>query len=222
VVAARIRGVDDDSRIAATLQRALQAAGHEVEVAGDGPAALEAVRARQPDLVVLDRMLPGMDGIAVCRRLRAQGPVPILMLTALGGPGARVRGLDSGADDYLVKPFSYQELLARVRARLRRAPPAGRLRFGDLEMEPAARQAWRSGRPLALTATEFDLLEHLLRHPRRVLTREQLLDAVWAGDVEGENVVAVYVGYLRHKLEDGGLPRLVHTVRGVGYALRDR
>ena len=167
-------------------------------------------------------MLPGLDGIAVCGRLRAaRSGLPILLLTALGTSEERVRGLDSGADDYLVKPFSYQELLARVRALLRRTPPAGRIGFGDVVMEPAARQAWRGTRPLALTATEFELLEHFLRHPRQVLTREQLLDAVWMGDVESDNVVAVYVGYLRQKLEAGGAPRVLQTVRGAGYALRE-
>ncbi len=218
---ARILVVDDDSRVAATLERVLNAEGHVVEVAVDGPAALAAARARQPDLVVLDVMLPGLDGMAVCRRLREQGPVPILMLTALTATGQRVRGLDSGADDYLVKPFAYQELLARVRALLRRAPPAGRLEFGDVVLQPESRRAWRRERELTLTATEFDLLEHLVRHPRQVLSREQLVDAVWEGEVAGDNVVAVYVGYLRQKLEAEGSPRLIQTVRGVGYALRE-
>jgi two-component system response regulator MprA len=220
-VAARILVVDDDPGVGAALQRALAAEGHEVELAVDGPAGLAAAAARQPDLVVLDVMLPGLDGIAVCRRLREGGAVPILMLTALGAAGERVRGLDSGADDYLVKPFAYEELLARVRALLRRSPPAGRVGFADIVLEPAARRAWRRERPLTLTATEFDLLEHFLRHPRQVLTREQLLDAVWMGEVESDNVVAVYVGYLRQKLEEAGEPRLLQTVRGVGYALRE-
>ena len=213
--------VDDDPGVGAALQRALAAEGHDVELAVDGPAGLSAAAARQPDVVVLDVMLPGLDGIAVCRRLRERGPVPILMLTALGAPGERVRGLDSGADDYLVKPFAYEELLARVRALLRRAPPAGRVAFGDVVLEPATRLAWRAERPLTLTATEFDLLEHFVRHPRQVLTREQLLDAVWSGEVDSDNVVAVYVGYLRQKLEEGGQARLLQTVRGVGYALRE-
>ena len=213
--------VDDDPGVGAALQRALAAEGHDVELAVDGPAGLSAAAARQPDVVVLDVMLPGLHGIAVCRRLRERGPVPILMLTALGAPGERVRGLDSGADDYLVKPFAYEELLARVRALLRRAPPAGRVAFGDVVLEPATRLAWRGKRPLTLTATEFDLLEHFIRHPRQVLTREQLLDAVWMGEVESDNVVAVYVGYLRQKLEETGEGRLLQTVRGVGYALRE-
>ena len=172
-------------------------------------------------MVVLDILLPGLDGIAVCRRLRSTGPVPILILTALGGTEERVRGLDSGADDYLVKPFANEELLARVRALLRRTAPVDHLRFGDLRVEPASREAWRADRALDLTATEFDLLRHFLRHPRQVLSREQLLDAVWQGEAESDNVVAVYVGYLRQKLELGGETRLLHTVRGAGYSLRE-
>jgi two-component system, OmpR family, response regulator MprA len=213
--------VEDDARLAATLVRVLAAEGHDVEVAPDGNEALRRARDRPFDLVVLDLMLPGLDGIAVCRRLRANGPVPILMLTALGGTDERVRGLDAGADDYLVKPFAYEELLARVRALLRRSVPNDHLRFGDLRLEPALRGAWRGEREIALTATEFELLEHFLRHPRQVLTREQLLDAVWMGEPQTANVVAVYVGYLRQKLEQGGEPRLLHTVRGAGYALRE-
>ena len=143
------------------------------------------------------------------------------MLTALSGTEHRVRGLDSGADDYLVKPFAYQELLARVRALLRRSRPADRLRFADVELEPAAHAAWRGSRQLSLTATEFDLLEYLLRHPRQVLSREQLLSSVWRDEPDNDNVVAVYIGYLRQKLEQDGEPRLVHTVRGAGYALRE-
>jgi two-component system response regulator MprA len=213
--------VEDDSRLAATLERVLAAENHDVEVAADGVTALRLARERPFDLVVLDIMLPGLDGIAVCKRLRSTGPVPILLLTALGGTEERVRGLDSGADDYLVKPFAYEELLARVRALLRRAAPADHLRFGDLRLEPASRAAWRGDRAVELTATEFDLLRHFLRHPRQVLSREQLIDAVWKGEAETDNVVAVYVGYLRQKLEQDGEPRLLHTVRGAGYALHE-
>jgi len=214
----RILVVEDDPRLAATLERVLAAENHDVEVATDGNEALRRARGRQFDLVVLDIMLPGLDGIAVCRRLRATGPIPVLLLTALGGTEERVRGLDSGADDYLVKPFAYEELLARVRALLRRAAPADHLRFGDLRLEPASRGAWRGEQAIELTATEFDLLQHFLRHPRQVLSREQLIDAVWKGEAETDNVVAVYVGYLRQKL---GEPRLLHTVRGAGYALHE-
>jgi two-component system response regulator MprA len=217
----RILVVEDDGRLAATLERVLEAEGHDVEVAVDGLEALRMAREHPPDLVVLDVMLPGLDGIGVCRRLRATAQFPILLLTALGGTEERVRGLDSGADDYLVKPFAYQELLARVRALLRRAGPGDHLRFADLVLEPASREAWRGSRPIVLTATEFDLLEHFLRHPRQVLTREQLLDSVWHGEPEGDNVVAVYVGYVRQKLEAGGEPRLLHTIRGAGYSLRE-
>jgi len=213
--------VEDDTRLAATLERVLVAEGHEVALSGNGLDALRRARERPPDLVILDIMLPGLDGIGVCRRLRATARFPILMLTALSGTEERVRGLDSGADDYLAKPFAYQELLARVRALLRRAGPSDHLRFADLVLEPASRGAWRGTRPLALTHTEFALLEHFLRHPRQVLTREQLLDAVWAGEPESDNVVAVYVGYVRQKLEVAGEPRLLHTVRGTGYALRE-
>jgi two-component system response regulator MprA len=217
----RILVVEDDPRLAATLERVLAAENHDVEVAADGTMALRLARERPFDLVVLDIMLPGLDGIAVCKRLRSTGPVPILLLTALGGTEERVRGLDSGADDYLVKPFAYEELLARVRALLRRAAPADHLRFGDLRLEPASRAAWRGDRAVELTATEFDLLRHFLRHPRQVLSREQLIDAVWKGEAETDNVVAVYVGYLRQKLEQDGEPRLLHTVRGAGYALHE-
>ena len=217
----RVLVVEDDARLAATLERVLVAEGHEVEVAGDGLEAVRRARNRTPDLAVLDVMLPGADGITVCRRLRETAQFPILMLTALSGTEHRVRGLDSGADDYLVKPFAYQELLARVRALLRRARPAERLRFAGVELEPASRSAWSGERRLSLTATEFDLLEYLLRHPRQVLSREQLLAAVWGDEPDSDNVVAVYIGYLRQKLEQEGEPRLLHTVRGAGYALRE-
>ena len=219
----RILVVDDDDAVAATIARVLRTDGHLVDVAADGNAALRLARAAAYELVVLDVLLPGVDGIGVCRRLREESAVPILMLTALGATDDRVRGLDSGADDYLAKPFAYQELLARVRALARRRAPraADRLHFAGLTMEPATRMAWRDGRPVELTRTEFDLLRHFLRHPRLVLTRDQLLDAVWNGEPDGDNVVAVYVGYLRQKLEAGGRPRLIHTVRGVGYSLRE-
>jgi two-component system response regulator MprA len=221
MASARVLVVEDDGRLAATLDRVLGAEGYEVELAADGTQALRSARDHPFDLIVLDVMLPGLDGIAVCRRLRATGQVPILLLTALGGTEERVRGLDAGADDYLVKPFAYQELLARVRALLRRVAPSDHLRFADLLLEPSSHGAWRGARPIALTLTEYDLLEHFLRHPRQVLGREQLLDAVWKGEPESDNVVAVYVGYLRQKLEEGGEPRLLHTVRGAGYSLRE-
>jgi two-component system response regulator MprA len=214
--------VDDDPAVAATLERVLRTEGYAVDVAHQGHAALRLAEERRPDLVILDVMMPVLDGLAVCRRLRAEGATPVLMLTALGDVEERVRGLDSGADDYLAKPFAYQELLARVRALLRRAgsDSSQRPHLTDLVADLGTRQAWRGDRELQLTAREFDLLVHFLRHPRQVLTREQLLDAVWQGEPESDNVVAVYVGYLRQKVEEDGSPRLLHTVRGVGYALR--
>ena len=214
----RILVVEDDRPIAAMLERVLGTEGYDVAVAADGSDALRRARERPFDLVVLDLMLPGVDGITVCRKLRATTSIPILVLTARGRTEDRVLGLDSGADDYVSKPFHNEELLARVRALLRRTTPSEHLRFGDLRLEPASHQAWRGDRELELTSTEFDLLEHLMRHPRQVLSREQLLDAVWKGEAETDNVVAVYIGYLRQKL---GEPRMVHTVRGAGYALRE-
>jgi two-component system response regulator MprA len=213
--------VDDDARIVAALKRALHYEGCSVDVALDGPEALARAASRPPDLVVLDIMLPGIDGMEVCRRLRAADDVPILMLTARDATAERVRGLDSGADDYVVKPFAYEELMARVRALLRRRSPARRQRLSyvDVDVDVGAREARRDGREVILTTTEFDLLCHFLRNPRQVLSRDQLLEAVWGGDFDAvSNVVDVYVGYLRAKL---GEPRLIQTVRGVGYVLKD-
>jgi len=218
----RILVVDDDPMVATTIQRVLRPEGYDVEVALGGAAALEQAQSRRPDLVVLDLMMPGIDGLEVCRRLRAGGSLPILMLTARGGTADRVRGLDTGADDYLVKPFAYTELLARVRALLRRAAPLPTLlQFADLTLEVETREVRRSGRLVQLTAKEFALLSHFLRHPRLVLSREQLLSAVWADEEADDNVVAVYVGYLRTKLDGSGEPRLIQTVRGFGYSLRE-
>jgi two-component system response regulator MprA len=216
---------EDDQAVAASVRRALEYAGFAVTVVGDGPAALAAALREPPDVLVLDWMLPGLDGLGVCRALRAGGGTApmVLMLTARDATADRVAGLDAGADDYLVKPFEYDELLARVRALLRRRPaaPVGAYRLADLALDEGTREVWRGPRPLALTALEFDLLRHFLRHPRQVLSRAQLLDAVWGGGSPAtSNVVDVYVGYLRAKLEAGGEPRLLHTVRGVGYVLR--
>jgi two-component system, OmpR family, response regulator MprA len=225
--AAHVLVVDDDEPITAALRRALEYEGLRVSVARDGYTALELVGRDAPDLVVLDLMLPGLSGIEVCEKLRSgpAGPEPVLvlMLTARDATADRVRGLDAGADDYLVKPFAYEELLARVRAllRRRRAATAQRRSFADLALDPLARQAHRGERELELTALEFDLLAYFLAHPRQVLTRIQLLEAVWRlPPATASNVVDVYVGYLRAKLEAGGEPRLLHTVRGVGYVLR--
>jgi two-component system response regulator MprA len=216
--------VDDDSHIAASLRRALIYEGYAVDVAPDGAVALNRARERMPDLVVLDVMLPGMSGVEVCERLRAAGDVPILMLTAKDATADRVMGLDSGADDYLVKPFAYEELMARIRALLRRQAPRTRkvLRYADLSMDLGTREVRRAERPISLTPKEFDLLQHFLRNPRQVLTRDRILDAVWGYDFGAtSNSVDVYVGYLRQKLEDGGEGRLIQTMRGVGYALRE-
>ncbi|MDQ6883814.1 MAG: response regulator transcription factor [Candidatus Dormibacteraeota bacterium] len=216
--------VDDDAKIAGALRRALIYEGYQVEVAPDGMIALARARERMPDLAILDIMMPGMDGLEVTRRLRAEGDLPILMLTAKDGTADRVRGLDSGADDYLVKPFAYEELLARVRALLRRRAPRARrtLRYSDVLMDVGTREVRRSDQLVPTTAKEFDLLQHFLRNPGQVLRREQLLDAVWGFDFgASSNVVDVYVGYLRQKLELGGRPRLLQTVRGVGYILKE-
>jgi len=220
--ARRILVVDDDPMVASTVQRVLRPEGYDIEVALGGAQALEQARAHPPDLVVLDLMMPGIDGLEVCRQLRTGGNLPILMLTARSGTADRVRGLDTGADDYLVKPFAYAELLARVRALLRRTPlPASILQFADLTMEVATGDVRRGHRVISLTAREFALLAHFLRHPRQVLTRDQLLASVWADEDTDDNVVAVYVGYLRDKLDGDGAPRLIQTVRGFGYSLRE-
>jgi two-component system response regulator MprA len=216
---AHILVVDDDEPIAASLRRALEYEGYRVSVAIDGPGALGAVAEARPDLVVLDVMLPGIDGVGVCRRLRADDPaLLVLLLTARDATADRVAGLDAGADDYLVKPFAYEELLARVRALLRRGSAAARLAFADLTLDDTTREVRRGGRELALTAQEYALLRDFMAHPRRVRSRAQLLQAVWGIDfATSSNVVDVYVGYLRTKL---GEPRLLHTVRGVGYVLK--
>jgi two-component system response regulator MprA len=216
--------VEDDRQIADLLRRGLLYEGYSVETAADGEAGLAAARDRPPDLVLLDLMLPGIDGLTVCRRLRSASDVPILILTAKDAVPDRVAGLDAGADDYLAKPFSFDELLARVRALLRRRQPAAaqeELVFGDLRLNPTTHEVFRGDRPVALTAREFELLLLFMQHPRQVLTRDMLYDRIWGYDFGGEsNIIEVYIRYLRSKLEEGGEPRLIQTVRGVGYALR--
>ena len=215
---------DDEPAVREALERALRLEGYRVALAADGREALAACADTPPDAVVLDVLMPFMDGLEVCRRLRAGGDrTPILMLTARDGVRDRVSGLDAGADDYLVKPFALEELLARVRALLRRAG-GGRpeiLRFGDLSLDLGAYEVRRGERQIELTRTEFLLLELLMRHPRQVLTRELIFEHVWGYDFgPASNSLEVYVGYLRRKTEAGGEPRLIHTVRGVGYVLK--
>nr|WP_198954856.1 response regulator transcription factor [Kineosporia sp. R_H_3] len=218
--------VEDDPAVRASLERSLEFEGYTVVSATDGEAGLAAVATHRPDLVLLDLGLPKVDGLEVCRRLRAAGDgVPVLMLTARESTGDRVRGLDAGADDYLPKPFALEELFARVRALLRRAgatAEGGRvLVVDDLRMDTAAREVTRAGEPVPLTRTEYELLEYLMLHPRQVLTRAQILAEVWGYDFDpGSNTLEVYVGYVRRKTEAGGRPRLLHTVRGVGYVVR--
>jgi len=221
---ARILIIEDDEAILAFLKRGLTYDGYEVETAEDGQTGLAIARGNMPDLVILDIMLPGIDGIEVCRRLRAAGKVPILMLTAKDSVSDRVVGLDAGADDYLVKPFNLDELLARIRALLRRTttPKLKEYDFEDLKLDTGTRRAYRGERIIDLTAKEYELLELFMRHPRQVLTREMIYDDVWGYDFGGEsNIIEVYVRYLRQKLEESEEARLLHTVRGMGYVLRE-
>jgi two-component system response regulator MprA len=220
----RILIIEDDEAILKMLRRSLVYEGYQVDTATEGQTGLNLARDQHPDLIVLDWMLPGMDGLEVCQRLRTAGNVPILMLTAKDTIQDRVQGLDAGADDYLVKPFELDELLARLRALLRRTQPERSqvLQFNDLTLDTGTRQAYRKGRVISLTAKEYDLIELFLRHPRQVLTREVIFDRVWGYDFGGEsNVLDVYIRYLRQKLEIEGEERLLHTVRGVGYVLRE-
>jgi two-component system, OmpR family, response regulator MprA len=223
-MSARILIIEDEDRIRQFLQRGLSFEGYRVDAASDGQTGLELFRENPPDLVLLDLMLPGMDGLEVCRRIRAASEVPILMLTAKETIEDRVVGLDAGADDYLVKPFAFDELVARVRALLRRAQPTKPqvYRFADLELDTGTRQGQRGENTFDLTAKEYELLELFMRHPRQVLTREVIFDRVWNYDFGGEsNIIEVYVRYLRQKTEADGGSRLIHTVRGIGYVLRE-
>ncbi len=224
----RILVVDDEPAVRASLSRALRLDGYEVALAADGRAALDALADATSDAVVLDVLMPQLDGLEVCRRLRAAGDhTPVLMLTARDRVADRVSGLDAGADDYLVKPFALEELRARLRALLRRGGSGGGerelLRFGELVLDADAHEVQRGERAIELTRTEFLLLELLLRHPRQVLTRTAIFEHVWGYDFGAtSNSLEVYVGYLRRKTEAAGEPRLIHTVRGVGYVLRER
>jgi DNA-binding response OmpR family regulator len=220
---ARVLVVEDDPDIGDVVRRSLRREGYDVRLAADGTTALDEAVVFEPDAVVLDLGLPEIDGVEVCRRLRAEGDVPILMLTARDSVEARVAGLDSGADDYLVKPFDRQELLARLRALLRRRPPRGSasLVLGDLRLNPATREVFRGDRPLELTAREFELLEFMMRNERLVVSRDKLLEEVWGYAPFSEtNTVDVFVSNLRRKLEANGEPRVLHTVRGAGYVMR--
>lgn len=215
--------IEDDQGILKFLKRGLSYEGYEVLVAEDGETGLETAREEEPELVVLDIMLPGMDGLEVCRRLRNDSEIPILMLTAKDQTSDRVTGLDMGADDYMVKPFEFRELLARIRALLRRTnPPQDKqLDFDDLTLDRGTRRAYRGERVISLTAKEYELLELFMEHPRQVLTREVIYDRVWGYNFGGQsNIIEVYVRYLRQKLEKEDEPRLIHTLRGVGYVLR--
>jgi two-component system, OmpR family, response regulator MprA len=222
----KILVVDDERAVRDSLRRALELQGYQVDLAADGAEALAQLESNgQPDAVVLDILMPGMDGLEVCRRIREQGSeVPVLMLTARDAVGDRVAGLDAGADDYLVKPFALEELLARIRALLRRTTPTadGALHFADIELDPGTREVRREGARIDLTRTEFNLLELFMLNPRQVLTRSIIFERVWGYDFGfASNSLDVYIGYLRRKTEAGGKPRLIHTVRGVGYALRE-
>ena len=221
----RILIIEDEARIAQFLERGLVYESFRVSVAADGQTGLAMARDNPPDLVVLDWMLPGLDGLEVCRRLRAAGSVAILMLTAKDDIKDRVSGLEAGADDYLFKPFSIDEMIARVRALLRRAPPASQpeiLRFADLSLDTGAHRANRQDQAIDLTAKEYELLELFMRNPRQVLTRDVIFDRVWGYNFGGKsNIIEVYVRYLRQKTEIGEASRLIHTVRGVGYVLRE-
>ena len=225
--AMKILVVDDERAVRDSLRRALELQGYEVDLAGDGAEALARLESNgQVDAVLLDILMPGIDGLEVCRRIRRSGnQIPVLMLTARDAVDDRVAGLDAGADDYVVKPFALDELLARVRALLRRVSPTGVdvLRFADIELDTGTREVRRGGDKIELTRTEFNLLELFLLNPRQVLTRSIIFERVWGYDFGfASNSLDVYIGYLRRKTEAGGKPRMIHTVRGVGYALREQ
>ncbi|MBD2566352.1 response regulator transcription factor [Anabaena lutea] len=224
-MSAHILLVEDEVKLARFVELELSSEGYKVTVANDGMTGLTLARESSPDLAILDWMLPGLSGVEICRRLRATGnSIPVILLTAKDEVSDRVAGLDAGADDYVIKPFSIEELLARIRAHLRRTQEIDEdiLQFEDLSLNRRTRQIYRGKKLIELTAKEFDLLEYLLSHPRQVFTREQILEKVWGYDFMGDsNIIEVYIRYLRLKLEENHEKRLIHTVRGVGYALRD-
>lgn len=222
---AKILVIDDDKRISSMMRRGLTFDGYDVKVANDGKDGLMQIFEQPPDLVILDVMMPGIDGLEVCRRLRKDGNIPILMVTGRDSVADRVEGLETGADDYLVKPFAFEELVARVKALLRRAEnnhTGDFIHFADLKLDLASRSAERNGRQIDLSTTEFNLLELFMQNTKRVLSRDLIMEKVWGYNFQGEsNVLEVYVGYLRHKLEQQNEKRLIHTVRGSGYVMRE-
>lgn len=224
-MAAKIIVIDDDLKIASMMRRGLTFEGFDVKVANNGREGLMQILEQLPDLVILDVMMPGIDGLEVCRRLRKDGNIPILMVTGRDSVSDRVAGLDTGADDYLVKPFAFEELVARVRALLRRTDNQNTedfIRFSDLTLDLASRSAVRNERIIELSTTEFNLLELFMQNPKRVLARDLIMEKVWGYNFQGEsNVLEVYVGYLRQKLEQQKEPRLIHTVRGLGYVMKE-
>ena len=224
-MAAKIIVIDDDLKIASMMRRGLTFEGFDVKVANNGREGLMQILEQLPELVILDVMMPGIDGLEVCRRLRKDGNIPILMVTGRDSVSDRVAGLDTGADDYLVKPFAFEELVARVRALLRRTANQNTeefIRFADLTLDLASRSAVRNQRIIELSTTEFNLLELFMQNPKRVLARDLIMEKVWGYNFQGEsNVLEVYVGYLRQKLEQQKQPRLIHTVRGLGYVMKE-
>jgi two-component system response regulator MprA len=222
----RVLVVDDTPAVRTSLRRALVHEGYDVVVSPDGADALRVIADESPDLVILDVVMPQLGGVEVCRALRLSGDsTPVLMLTVRNGVADRVAGLDAGADDYLIKPFALEELLARVRALIRRSrvgPVTDPVEYARIRIEPASREAWYDGRRLELTQTEFDLLAFFVGNPQRVLTRQMIMNRVWGFDLgASSNTLPVYIGYLRRKLETAGAPQLIHTVRGMGYVLRE-
>lgn len=224
-VASNILIIDDDKNISSMIKRGLTFEGFDAIVSDNGKDGLLKIISQPPDLVILDVMMPGMDGLEVCQRLRKDGKIPILMVTARDSVTDRVKGLETGADDYLVKPFAFEELVARVRALLRRTENNHQedvIHFSDLTLDLASRSAIRNGREIPLSTTEFNLLELLIQNPKRVLSRDLIMEKVWGFNFAGEsNVLEVYVGYLRHKLEQAKEPRLIHTIRGTGYVMKE-